>query len=59
MVGAAIFKGVVFDMDGILIDSEPLFRVVGQCAARDLGFEMSDEFYLRLMSLPPQPSRRR
>ena len=53
MVAAATFRGVVFDMDGILIDSEPLFRVVGQRAARDLGFEMSDEFYLRLMGLPP------
>ena len=31
------YAGVVFDMDGILIDSEPLFRRAAQDAARELG----------------------
>lgn len=45
--------GVVFDMDGILIDSEPLFRMAAQRAARDLGHEVTDEVYMMWMGLPP------
>ena len=29
--------GVIFDMDGILIDSEPLFRMAAQQAATAIG----------------------
>lgn len=45
--------GVVFDMDGILIDSEPLFRMAAQAAARDVGHHLSDETYVMWMGLPP------
>ena len=31
------YTGVVFDMDGILVDSEPLYRMAAQQAASDLG----------------------
>lgn len=44
---------VVFDMDGILIDSEPLFRLAAQRAARDLGYTVSDAVYVTWMGLPP------
>ncbi len=46
--------GVVFDMDGILIDSEPLFRMAAQRAALDLGHEVSDATYVAWMGLPPR-----
>ncbi len=48
------YAGVVFDMDGILIDSEPLFRRAAQQAARDLGHHLSDETYGMWMGLPPR-----
>lgn len=50
----AHFGGVVFDMDGILIDSEPLFRAVAQQAVSDLGYSLSDETYVAWMGLPPR-----
>ena len=31
-------RAVIFDMDGLLLDSEPLYRVTWQTAAADLGF---------------------
>ena len=46
--------GVVFDMDGILIDSEPLFRMAAQRAADELGYVLADETYESWMGLPPQ-----
>lgn len=48
------YAGVVFDMDGILIDSEPLFRRAAQQASRDLGHHLSDETYAMWMGLPPR-----
>ena len=48
------YAGVVFDMDGILIDSEPLFRRAAQQAARDLGHHLCDETYAMWMGLPPR-----
>jgi HAD superfamily hydrolase (TIGR01509 family) len=46
--------GVVFDMDGILIDSEPLIRIAAQTAADELGYSLSDELYMQWMGLPPR-----
>ena len=48
------YAGVVFDMDGILIDSEPLFRRAAQQAARALGHQLSDETYAMWMGLAPR-----
>ncbi len=49
-----VYGGVVFDMDGILINSEPLFRRAAQQAARELGHHLSDETYAMWMGLPPR-----
>jgi HAD superfamily hydrolase (TIGR01509 family) len=54
MSGDAPYGGVVFDMDGILIDSEPLIRMAAQTAARDIGYPLSDETYMGWMGLPPR-----
>ena len=36
---------VIFDMDGLLLDSEVIIRDAWQGAARDLGYEISDELH--------------
>ena len=42
-------RGVIFDMDGLLLDSEPLYRVTWQTAAADLGFPIDDVLYERFV----------
>ncbi|MEM7542359.1 MAG: HAD family phosphatase [Pseudomonadota bacterium] len=46
------FSGVVFDMDGVLVNSEPVFRMAAQRAALELGYELSDQLYVELMGMP-------
>jgi HAD superfamily hydrolase (TIGR01509 family) len=38
-------RAVIFDMDGLLLDSEPLYRVTWQAASAELGFPIDDTFY--------------
>jgi HAD superfamily hydrolase (TIGR01509 family) len=38
-------RAVIFDMDGLLLDSEPLYRVTWQTAAAQMGCPIDDEFY--------------
>jgi HAD superfamily hydrolase (TIGR01509 family) len=40
---------VLFDLDGLMLDSEPVYRAAWQEAARDLGYGISDELYLGLL----------
>lgn len=47
-----IFRGVVFDMDGVLVNSEPMIRACAQEAAAELGFLISDATYVTWMGLP-------
>jgi HAD superfamily hydrolase (TIGR01509 family) len=42
-------RAVIFDMDGLLLDSEPLYRVTWQTASADLGFPIDDAFYERFV----------
>ena len=46
------FEAVVFDMDGVLIDSERVIRLAAQRAGRDFGHEMSDALFDELIGLP-------
>ena len=46
------FSGVIFDMDGVLIDSEPIVKRCGQAAAKVFGAELSDSLYNNLIGLP-------
>lgn len=43
---------VVFDMDGVLLDTEPLYRDAMMGACRALGFEMSAELHLAQVGIP-------
>ena len=48
------FSAVVFDMDGVLLDTEPLYRDAMRAACRDLGFELSDELHLAQVGMPAE-----
>lgn len=45
-------SAVIFDLDGLLVDSEPIYKRAWQSAASQLGFELTDEYYYSLLGLP-------
>jgi beta-phosphoglucomutase len=40
-------NAVVFDMDGLMLDTEPIYKATWQQASAELGFELDDQFYSR------------
>lgn len=50
-------KAVVFDMDGLLIDTEAVFREVMAEASQARGFILPDEVFLAMVGLPGHASR--
>lgn len=46
------YLSVIFDLDGTLIDSEPVFKAVAKIAAREFDQCFTDELYLDLVGLP-------
>ena len=47
-----VVSGVIFDMDGLMVDTEPLYQVSWQQAARELGCEIDDALYARFIGRP-------
>jgi HAD superfamily hydrolase (TIGR01509 family) len=45
-------EAVVFDMDGLMIDTEPIYKKALQQAAGEFGFLLSDDFVFTLIGLP-------
>jgi len=43
---------VVLDMDGLMLDTERLYKVAWQQASQELGFLLDDEMYLTLLGRP-------
>lgn len=48
-------KAVIFDMDGVLIDSEPAYLEMNRTLFTEFGIEMDDENYKALVGLPSLP----
>lgn len=48
----APFAAVIFDMDGVLLDTEPLYKKAMYQACADLGFEMTDELHSSTIGAP-------
>lgn len=44
-----MIAGIILDMDGLMLDSEAMNRVAWQGAARELGFDLTHEFYATLI----------
>jgi HAD superfamily hydrolase (TIGR01509 family) len=40
------FDAVIFDMDGLMLDTEAIARIAWKNGARDLGYELSDEHFV-------------
>jgi HAD superfamily hydrolase (TIGR01509 family) len=51
-------RAIVFDMDGLLVDSERSTRGVWQAATTECGFELSDAVYLTLIGLGAEEAER-
>ena len=43
---------VIFDMDGLMVDTEPLYQTAWQQAASELGYELGDELYATFVGRP-------
>jgi HAD superfamily hydrolase (TIGR01509 family) len=51
-------RAVIFDMDGLLVDSERTTRDVWQASTAACGFVLSDEVYLTLIGLGAEEAER-
>ena len=49
MATPATHTAVIFDMDGLMIDSEPMYRAASARAAAELGYEIDDALYLSML----------
>jgi len=51
-------QAVVFDMDGLMLDTEPIYRMAWQRAASDFGHEIDDRLYFRLIGRSSRDAER-
>jgi HAD superfamily hydrolase (TIGR01509 family) len=51
-------RAVIFDMDGLLVDSERTTRDVWRASTSDCGFVLSDDMYLSLIGLSAEEADR-
>ena len=51
-------RAIIFDMDGLLVDSERTTRQVWQASTIDSGFALTDEMYLTLIGLGAEEAER-
>jgi HAD superfamily hydrolase (TIGR01509 family) len=49
---AADIRAVVFDMDGLMLDTEPIYKVAWQAASAELGYDLDDAVYARFVGRP-------
>ncbi len=51
-------KGIIFDMDGLMLDTERLYRKAYQQAAMEVGIDFPDEVYARMIGHRADSSQR-
>ena len=44
-------KAVIFDMDGTLIDTEKIYRLIWPITLKEMGLTMKEEHYMQMRSL--------
>ncbi len=49
---------VILDMDGLMIDTEPLYKYALQKTAQEFGYTLTDNFMMRLVGRPDSDCRR-
>ena len=47
-------EAVVLDMDGLMLNTEPVYKAAWQRASSELGYEMDDRSYARLAVTSPR-----
>jgi HAD superfamily hydrolase (TIGR01509 family) len=45
------FKAAIFDMDGLMLDTEPIYKAASQQAAAELGFTISDALFTSVVGI--------
>ena len=45
-------RALVFDMDGLMLDTEPLYKAAWQRACLELGYDFDDESYAKVIGRP-------
>ena len=56
MIRAGVFKAAIFDMDGLLIDSERAISAAWIAGARELGFDLEMSDFVRVIGTAAQQS---
>ena len=46
-----MYSAVIFDLDGVMLDTEPISRAGWQLAVSKFGLELSDEVFLKMVGL--------
>jgi HAD superfamily hydrolase (TIGR01509 family) len=49
---------VIFDMDGLMLDTEPFYKAAWQAASATLGYPLDDSGYTRMVGRPTQDCER-
>jgi hypothetical protein len=58
LINAGEIGAVIFDMDGLMLDTEPLYKAAWQAASAQLGYPIDDPFYARLVGRPTEDCER-